>query len=129
MQLIQPPRPMSSLEERRNAVAPRAGIRFRHGERLFCIDDFCVEFEPRWETQLLTQGIKTRKREKRLSLSEIMTILVAFHQHHYRRFKHYYLAQVRGHWQQAFPGLPSYQRFALMDALYCIAAMCLLGTA
>ena len=151
---------MSSLEERRNAVALQggltfrgnlgttpwlsaavavsrratagkctAGIRFRHGERLFCnIDDFCVEFEPRWETQLLTQGIKTRKREKRLSLSEIMTILVAFHQHHYRRFKHYYLAQVRGHWQQAFPGLPSYQRFALMDALYCIAAMCLLGT-
>ena len=94
MQLIQPPRPMSSLEA------------------LFChVDDFCIRFEPQWETQLLTQGIKTRRREKQLSLSEIMTILVAFHQHHYRNFKHYYLAQVQVHWQQAFPGLPSYQRF------------------
>ena len=62
MQLIQPPRPMSSLEA------------------LFChVDDFCIRFEPQWETQLLTQGIKTRRREKQLSLSEIITILVAFH--------------------------------------------------
>ena len=113
MQLIQPPRPMSSLEELRNAVAHlSAGIRFRHGERLFCdLDDFCLEFEPQWETQLLTQGIKTRRREKRLSLSETMTILIAFHQNHYRNFKHYYMAHVRVHWRKAFPGLPSYQRF------------------
>ena len=94
MRLIQPPRPMTSLEE------------------LFCdIDDFCDGFEPKWETQLLTQGRKTRRREKQLSLSEIMTILIAFHQNHYRNFKHYYLNQVRDHWRQAFPQLPSYQRF------------------
>jgi hypothetical protein len=26
-----------------------------------------------------------------LTLSEIMTILIAFHQNHYRNFKHFYL--------------------------------------
>ena len=115
---------MSSLEELRNAVAPRAGIQFRHGERLFCdIDDFCRQFEPRWHCQLLTQGLKTRKRAKSLSLSEIMTIVIAFHQQHYRNFKHYYLKCVCAYWQDAFPGLPSYQRFTLMAALYLTAVV------
>ena len=94
MRIIQPPRPMSSLEA------------------LFCdIDDFCIEFEPKWETQLLAQGQKTRRRARKLRLSEMMTILVAFHQNHYRNFKHYYLNQVVVHWRKAFPELPSYQRF------------------
>jgi len=44
-------------------------------------------------------------------LSEIMTILIAFHQNHYRDFKHFYLNQVQQQWHSAFPGLPSYQRF------------------
>jgi hypothetical protein len=53
-------------------------------EELFCsIDDFCQKFEPQWYKQLLTEGIKTRNRPRRLCLSEIMTILVAFHQSHY----------------------------------------------
>jgi hypothetical protein len=40
-----------------------------------------------------------------------MTILVGFHQQHYRNFKHYYLDHVCVYWQAAFPGLVSYQRF------------------
>ena len=81
-------------------------------EELFCdLDDFCIRFEPKWESQLLAQGLKTRRRERRLGLSEMMTILVAFHQHHYRNFKHYYIAHVLVHWREAFPGLPTYQRF------------------
>lgn len=46
-----------------------------------------------------------------MSLSEIMTILVAFHQNHYRNFKHYYLDHVCVYWRNEFPRLPSYQRF------------------
>lgn len=56
-------------------------------------------------------GLKTRKRERSLCLSEVMTILVAFHQNHYRNFKHYYLDHVCVYWRTEFPGLPSYQRF------------------
>lgn len=75
------------------------------------VDDFCRIFEPQWRIKLLhDKGIK-RVRAKSLCLSEIMTILIAFHQNHYRNFKHFYLNQVKQHWSSAFPGLPSYQRF------------------
>ena len=40
-----------------------------------------------------------------------MTILIGFHQRHYRTCKHYYLEQVCGYWRAAFPGLVSYSRF------------------
>lgn len=81
-------------------------------EELFCnLDDFCCEFEPQWRSQLLSQGLKTRRRDRQMSLSEIMTILVAFHQNHYRNFKHYYLDHVCVYWRNEFPRLPSYQRF------------------
>lgn len=46
-----------------------------------------------------------------MSLSEIMTILVAFHSGHYRNFKHYYLDHVSVYWNSEFPKLPSYNRF------------------
>ncbi|MEP0753099.1 IS982 family transposase [Trichocoleus sp. Lan] len=81
-------------------------------DALFCqIDDFCQKFEPQWQRRLLMHGLKTRKRERSLCLSEVMTILVAFHQNHYRNFKHYYLDHVCVYWRTEFPGLPSYQRF------------------
>jgi hypothetical protein len=81
-------------------------------EELFChIDDFCQVFEPKWRAQQLGSGLKRRNRSHSLSLSEIMTILVSFHQQSYRNFKHFYQKFVAVHWQEAFPGLPSYQRF------------------
>jgi hypothetical protein len=46
-----------------------------------------------------------------LTISEIMTILIAFHQSHYRDFKAYYLEQVLKYWPSEFPGLVSYNRF------------------
>ena len=80
-------------------------------EELFCeIDDFCEHFEPQWQPLLLADG-KHRERPRSLCLSEIMTILVAFHQQHYRNFKAYYLKHVCEYWTQAFPGLVSYNRF------------------
>lgn len=46
-----------------------------------------------------------------MSLSEMMTLLISFHQNYYRNFKHYYCDYVRVYWREAFPKLPSYQRF------------------
>jgi transposase len=40
-----------------------------------------------------------------------MTIMIAFHQSHYRNFKHFYLDHVCVYWADAFPKLPSYHRF------------------
>jgi len=79
---------------------------------LYCdVDDFCQVFLPIWEQHLLSSGQKKRQRARSLTMSETMTILIAFHQSHYRDFKAYYTEQVLKYWQREFPGLVSYNRF------------------
>jgi transposase len=81
-------------------------------EDLFCsVDDFCQQFEPLWQQQLLGNGLAHRNRPRSLCLSEIMTILIGFHQSAYRNFKAYYIEKVQLQWQSAFPKLVSYNRF------------------
>ncbi|RCJ25999.1 transposase, partial [Nostoc sp. ATCC 43529] len=81
-------------------------------EALFChVDDLCQVFEMQWRKKLLCNGVNRRNRKRSLCLSEIITILVAFHQTNYRNFKYFYLNQVKQQWSDAFPELPSYQRF------------------
>lgn len=81
-------------------------------EELFCsVDDFCQIFEPLWHRQLLSKGHKHRQRDAQLSLSEVMTIQIAFHSSHYRNFKAFYLEKVCVDWLPAFPELVSYNRF------------------
>lgn len=79
---------------------------------LFCdVDDFCQEFLPVWRKQLLSTGEVQRQRKRSLSISEIMTILIHFHQSHYRDFKAYYTDYVLERLRGEFPGLVSYTRF------------------
>jgi hypothetical protein len=81
-------------------------------EALFChVDDFCGWFEPRFQQQLLSDDQPRRRRSRSLSLSETLTILIAFHSSAYRNFKAFYTQKVCVHWHSAFPGLVSYQRF------------------
>ena len=79
---------------------------------LFChVDDFCQHFEPRWQQRLVTHGVVQRQRARQLCLSEILTIVIAFHTSPYRDFKAFYRGEVLEHWRPAFPGLVSYSRF------------------
>ena len=81
-------------------------------EALFChVDDFCQRFEPQWKQKLLGDGVQQRQRSGSFCLSEIMTILIAFHQSAYRDFKGFYTQRVCCDWRDAFPGLVSYNRF------------------
>jgi transposase len=75
------------------------------------VDDFCQAFLPQLEQQLLTSGAMQRRRARSLSVSEVMTILIHFHQSHYRDFKAYYCEHVLAHLRSEFPGLVSYTRF------------------
>ena len=78
----------------------------------FCdVDDFCKLFIAQWQKTLIENGDKKRKRACRLSPAEIMTIIIYFHQSHYRDFKNYYLHYVCKHLKSYFPGLLSYTRF------------------
>ncbi|MBL8148861.1 MAG: hypothetical protein JNN15_02910 [Blastocatellia bacterium] len=51
-------------------------------------------YEKLLNKRLLEKGEKQRKRESRLSISEIMVLMVWFHQSGYRTFKDYYRKEV-----------------------------------
>jgi transposase len=79
---------------------------------LYCaVDDFCQVFLPVMEAHMLSSGMRKRRRARSLCISEVMTIMIYFHQSHYRDFKAYYCKHVRKHLCSEFPGLVSYQRF------------------
>jgi hypothetical protein len=81
---------------------------------LFCdVDDFCQLFEPAFRKELIESGTRIRQRKSKMSLSEIMTIVIAFHQSNFRTFKHFYLMLMQNH-RAEFPQLLSYSRFVYL---------------
>jgi hypothetical protein len=79
---------------------------------LFChVDTFCQTFLPAWDTELRAHGQRFRRRSGQLAMSEVMTIMIHFHQLRFRDFKTYYLVYVRGHLRREFPQAVSYHRF------------------
>ena len=79
---------------------------------LFCIvDDFCNIFEPEWNKHLIESNIKKRIKPSSLTTSEIMTIIILFHQSCYRNFKTFYIEHVNKYLFTDFPQLVSYNRF------------------
>lgn len=78
---------------------------------LFCaVDDFCNFFMPRFEDELLAQLGKRQKRKSNMSTSEVMTIVIHFHQSHFRNFKAYYQTLLQKNLKLYFPKLVSYNR-------------------
>jgi len=75
------------------------------------VDDFWQANRDGWYQHLLESGTRQRIREKALCESEIMTIVILFHQSGYREFKTFYLGYVRRHLKTEFPKLVSYSRF------------------
>lgn len=90
---------------------------------LFCdADDFCQQFDIWAKRQQLPVG-KRRGPKPALSASEVMTIVIHFHQAGYRDFKSYYQKHVSVYLRDAFPGLVSYNRFVeLMPSV--LLALC-----
>jgi hypothetical protein len=88
--------------------------------RLFCnVDDFYNEFEQYLEKHKIGRAKGNRGLKPVLSISEIMTIIIHFHQSSYRDFKAYYTKRVKVHLKSEFPNLVSYNRFIekISDAL------------
>jgi hypothetical protein len=77
----------------------------------YLIDEFCQDFEPAWRAERIASGLAQRNKPYRLSLSEILTIIVHFHQSDHKTFKHYYTDYVRVSLSSEFPKLVSYTRF------------------
>jgi Transposase DDE domain len=82
--------------------------------KLFCdVDDFMLSFARQWKASQL-KASKQRERAGQLCPSEVMTILIHFHQSHYRTFKAYYTEHVQVHLSSEFPHLVSYTRFVAL---------------
>ena len=79
---------------------------------LFCdVDDFCQSFVPQWRSQLIETGQRHRQRQSRLSMSDIITIIIHFHQSHDTDFKAFDIIHVQKHLSRELPKLLSYARF------------------
>ena len=72
------------------------------------IDDFCKIYHE-FEKQKLLPSNKTRDRQGKITLSELMTIVLFFYFSSYKDFKNYYLSYFSGERQKLF-NLPSYSR-------------------
>ena len=92
---------------------------------LFClVDDFCADVEPYLKANGLPSNPSKQGRPRQLCSSEIMTLLIYFHQSGYRHFKAYYTQHVMMHLKHFFPHIVSYQRFVeLMPS--CLVFLCL----
>jgi hypothetical protein len=77
----------------------------------YLVDEFCKAFEPEWQRHLLASGEARRIKPSSLSLSEVLTILIHFHQSNHKTFKGYYTDYVSVYLCADFPGLVSYSRF------------------
>jgi len=79
---------------------------------LFCsVDDFCQAYLRAGTGKQLGSGKRQRRRGGELHLSEVLTIIIHFHQSHYRDFKAYYTQHVQVNLSSEFPKLVSYHRF------------------
>ncbi len=93
---------------------------------IFCeIDDFCRQFEPKFNQQLLAGGTRRRIKPSKLSRAEVMTILVLFHASGFRDLKRFYTKVVSQYWRKDFPNLLSYNRFVELqsDSLILLGAL------
>ena len=85
--------------------------------QLFCdVDDFCKEFYPMWNQNMIAHKMAKRIKPSRLHPSEVITIVIHFHQSSYRTFKAYYIEHVKVNLKSQFPKLVSYSRFVELMA-------------
>jgi Transposase DDE domain len=94
---------------------------------VFCeIDDFCNEFEPKFNQMLIGDGKRKRHKPGAMRLSEVMTLMVMFHVSGFRNLKTFYNGFVCHYWRAEFPHLLSYGRFVELEREALIPLWCYL---
>ena len=80
-------------------------------ELYIIIDNFCKEYEKNSQNKVLESGTKkTRKRRTKVSLSEIISLLILYQNSNIKNFKAFYRF-VQIEMNKAYPKLCSYNRF------------------
>lgn len=99
-------------------------------EIFYLSDEFSKEFNLTFPKHVLDTDTLRRRRNKpnRLSDSEVMTILIAFHLSGMRNLKHFYLFYVCKHMKDEFPILVSYTRFVELQQRVALPLVLFLKT-
>lgn len=99
-------------------------------EIFYLADEFSKEFNSTLSVHLLSKDTTRKHRNKpnRMSDSEVMTILIAFHLSGMRNLKAYYLFYVAKHMNTEFPRLVSYNRFVELQQRVVVALVLFLKT-
>lgn len=77
-------------------------------EIYYLVDDFCKEFDNNLSTKIIG---KLNKRPAILNHSEVISIMILFHDKGYKCMKHFYTQYVQVHLKHLFPRTVSYNRF------------------
>ena len=100
----------------------------------YLVDEFCKEFDKAKEGHILHKECskKPRKRQFRMSDSEIITIMIYFHLKQFRNIKHFYINYIQTHCKDYFPDTVSYNRFVELQQkatlpMAVFLKMCCLG--
>ena len=92
------------------------------------VDDFCKSFEPWYKKQLVCNTtVKHRNRASQLKLSEITTIIIAYHQSGMSCFKYFYYDLLHNK-RSLFPKLVHYERFVILIKKAFPVLVCLLNS-
>jgi len=100
----------------------------------YLVDEFCKEFDKVKEGHVLQKDCakKSRKRQFRMSDSEVITIMIYFHLNQFRNIKHFYINYIQKYCQEYFPDTVSYNRFVELQQkavlpMAVFLKMCCLG--
>lgn len=94
---------------------------------IFClVDDFCKHFDEAQKGILLPCKNRKRKSHCRMSLSEIITIVIMFHFSRYKDFKDFYINCILKYYANEFPKVLSYTRFLELKPHAFMPMICLL---
>jgi hypothetical protein len=100
-----------------------------HLEELYpIVDDFCKEYEKKNQNNVLdSKTKKKRKRKTRISLSEIISLLILYQSSNIKNFKAFYRF-IEKELSKAYPNLCSYNRFIELAPRAIKALMMLLNS-
>jgi len=103
-------------------------------EIYYIIDEFCKNFDKATAGCRIPEKTakKTRKRAYSMSDSEVITIMILFHQSHCRDLKYFYTNHIVNHCKADFPHPVSYNRFVELQQkalvpMVVFLQMCCLG--
>lgn len=101
---------------------------------IYCkVDDFCTPLVNKLKTRQISSNKAARNKPSKLSVSEVITIVICFHLGGFRNLKHFYLEYVCKSLKSEFPQTVSYNRFVelLQSSLFPMSIFlktCCLGS-